>query len=51
MYAIFTVFALVPELLAGPSFFAWTEIATSIILAGVAWIVADSYSQPRAASL
>ncbi|HWD48439.1 MAG TPA: hypothetical protein VG309_00840, partial [Rhizomicrobium sp.] len=23
MYAIFTVFALVPELLAGPSFFAW----------------------------
>ena len=49
MYAIFTVFALVPGLLAGPTFFAWTEIATSLILVGVAWIVADSFSNARAA--
>jgi uncharacterized membrane protein len=45
MYAVFTVFALVPGLLAKPSFFAWTEIATSVILVGVAWVVADSFSR------
>lgn len=49
MYAIFTVFALVPGLLARSSFFAWTEIATSVILVGVAWIVADSLAERRAA--
>jgi hypothetical protein len=49
MYAIFTVFALVPGLLAKSSFFGWTEIATSVILTGVAWIVADSFSRSRAA--
>jgi hypothetical protein len=49
MYAIFTVFALVPGLLARSSFFAWTEIATSMILVGVAWIVADSLAVTRAA--
>lgn len=48
MYAIFTVFALVPGLLAQQSFFAWTEIATSIILMGVAWTVADSFARSRA---
>jgi uncharacterized membrane protein len=42
MYAIFTVFALVPGLLAKSTFFGWTEIATSVILVGVAWVVADS---------
>jgi uncharacterized membrane protein len=49
MYAIFTVFALVPGLLARSSFFAWTEIATSVILVGVAWIVADSLAARRMA--
>lgn len=49
MYAIFTVFALVPGLLARSSFFAWTEIATSVILVGVAWIVADSLAERHAA--
>jgi len=48
MYAIFTL-ALVPPLLARPGFFAWTEIATSVILIGVAWIVADSLAVPRKA--
>jgi uncharacterized membrane protein len=41
MYALFT-FALLPGLLAGPTFFAWAEIATSLTLTGVAWVVADS---------
>lgn len=49
MYAIFTVFALVPGLVVRSSFFAWTEIATSVILVGVAWIVADSLAARRAA--
>jgi uncharacterized membrane protein len=48
MYAIFTVFALVPGLLARSSFFGWTEIATSVILIGVAWVVADSLAAKRA---
>ncbi|HWA29746.1 MAG TPA: hypothetical protein VG867_01550 [Rhizomicrobium sp.] len=47
MYAIFTVFALVPGLLAKSSFFGWTEIATSIVLTGVAWVVADSLAATR----
>lgn len=42
MYALFTPLALVPELLATPTFFAWTENATNLILIGVAWVVADS---------
>jgi len=45
MYAIFTVFALVPGLLTKSSFFAWTEIAMSVILVGVAWVVADSLAR------
>jgi uncharacterized membrane protein len=49
MYAIFTVFALVPGLLAKSSFFSWTEIATSVILVGVAWVVADSLTARRPA--
>jgi hypothetical protein len=48
MYTIFTL-ALVPGLLAAPSFFAWTEIATSVILVGVAWVVADSLAAKRIA--
>jgi uncharacterized membrane protein len=46
MYALFTL-ALVPGLLTQPSFFGWTEIATSVILVGVAWVVADSLGQTR----
>ncbi|HEY2069297.1 MAG TPA: DoxX family membrane protein [Rhizomicrobium sp.] len=50
MYALFTPLALVPELLATPTFFAWTENATNLMLIGVAWVVADSLSpRPRAA--
>lgn len=49
MYAIFTVFALPPGLLAQSSFFGWTEIATSVILVGVAWVVADSLAAKRPA--
>jgi uncharacterized membrane protein len=49
MYAIFTVFALAPGLLAKSTFFAWTEIATSVILVGVAWVVADSLAAKRIA--
>jgi uncharacterized membrane protein len=44
MYAIFTL-VLVPGLLAKSSFFGWTEIATSVVLVGVAWIVADSLAR------
>ena len=47
MYAIFTAFALAPGLLAKSSFFGWTEIATSVILIGVAWVVADSLAPRR----
>ncbi len=46
MYALFTPLALVPELLATPTFFAWTENATNLMLIGVAWVVADSLA-PR----
>lgn len=49
MYAIFTMFSLVPGLLTQPTFFAWTEIATSVILVGVAWVVADSLAAKRIA--
>lgn len=42
MYALFTPLALVPELLATPSFFAWGENALNLVLVGVAWVVADS---------
>ena len=45
MYAIFTVFALAPGLLVRSTFFGWTEIATSVILVGVAWVVADSLAR------
>jgi uncharacterized membrane protein len=47
MYAIFTVVALPPGLLAKSTFFGWTEIATSVILVGVAWVVADSLAPRR----
>jgi len=49
MYAIFTVFALAPGLFAKSTFFGWTEIATSVILVGVAWVVADSLAAKRIA--
>jgi uncharacterized membrane protein len=49
MYAIFTVVALPPGLFARSTFFGWTEIATSVILVGVAWVVADSLAAKRIA--
>ncbi len=49
MYAIFTLVALPPGLLVKSTFFGWTEIATSVILVGVAWIVADSLAARRPA--
>ncbi|HEY8949377.1 MAG TPA: hypothetical protein VIM56_10875 [Rhizomicrobium sp.] len=45
MYAIFTVVALPPGLMVKSTFFGWTEIATSVILVGVAWVVADSLAR------
>ena len=47
MYALFTPLALVPELVATPSFFAWSENATNLVLVGVAWVVADSMAWTR----
>jgi uncharacterized membrane protein len=47
MYALFTPLALVPELVATPSFFAWSENATNLVLVGVAWVVADSLAWTR----
>jgi uncharacterized membrane protein len=49
MYAIFTVVALPPGLLVKSTFFGWTEIASSVILTGVAWVVADSLAAKRIA--
>ncbi|HEY2032590.1 MAG TPA: hypothetical protein VGH02_02755 [Rhizomicrobium sp.] len=45
MYALFLPLALVSELLATPTFFAWCENALDIILIGVAWVVADSLAK------
>jgi hypothetical protein len=49
MYALFTPLALLPNLFANPSFFAWCENATNLILVGVAWVVADSLAAKRPA--
>jgi len=51
MYALFTPLVHVPMLLADSSNrFYWSENALNIILAGVAWVVADSLT-PRATPL
>jgi len=50
MYALFTPLALMPELLATPTFFAWCENALNLVLVGVAWVVADSLAPRRLTS-
>jgi len=48
MYASFTPLVHIPMLLADPSKqFIWSENALNLVLAGVAWVVADSLSNPR----
>ncbi len=48
MYASFTPLVHLPMLLADPSsHFKWTENAINLVLAGVAWVVADSLARPR----
>jgi uncharacterized membrane protein YphA (DoxX/SURF4 family) len=48
MLASFTLLVHVPMLRADPSSrMNWTELATNLVLLGVAWVVADSLAQPR----
>jgi len=48
MYASFTPLVHIPMLLADPSKqFIWSENALNLVLVGVAWVVADSLSNPR----
>jgi uncharacterized membrane protein YphA (DoxX/SURF4 family) len=52
MYASFVPLVFVPVLMADPSnHFRWTEAVTTLVLIGVAWVVADSLARhaPRAA--
>ncbi|HVU22097.1 MAG TPA: DoxX family membrane protein [Rhizomicrobium sp.] len=42
MYALFIPLVFVPVLQIEPTAFRWTELATTIVLIGVAWTVADS---------
>jgi hypothetical protein len=42
MYALFIPLVFVPVLQTEPTAFRWTELATTVVLIGVAWIVADS---------
>ena len=42
MYASFIPLVFVPVLMTEPTAFRWTELATTIVLIGVAWAVADS---------
>lgn len=48
MYAAFIPLVFVPVLMTEPSAFRWTELATTIALAGVTWVIADSLSRRRA---
>jgi uncharacterized membrane protein len=51
MYASFALLAWLPVLAANPSSIGtWSEMATTIALIGCAWVVADSLSEPSAAS-
>ena len=48
MYASFTPLVHIPMLLADPSKqFIWSENALNLVLAGVAWVVADALSNPE----
>jgi uncharacterized membrane protein len=42
MYALFIPLVFVPILTTQPGAFRWTELATNIVLIGVAWTIADS---------
>jgi len=42
MYASFIPLVFVPVLMTKPSAFRWTELATTIVLVGVTWVIADS---------
>lgn len=42
MYASFIPLVFVPVLMTEPSAFRWTELATTIVLVGVTWVIADS---------
>jgi uncharacterized membrane protein len=42
MYASFIPLVFVPTLMKEPTSFRWTELATTIVLIGVAWTIADS---------
>jgi hypothetical protein len=48
MYALFIPLVFVPVLMTQPSAFRWTEAATTIVLVGVTWVIADSLAQRRA---
>ena len=45
MYALFIPLVFVPVLMTAPSAFRWTELATTIVLAGVTWVIADSLAR------
>jgi uncharacterized membrane protein len=48
MYAAFAVLVWVPMLLANPvSHSNWSESATTVVLIGVAWVIADSLASPK----
>jgi len=47
MYALFIPLVFVPVLMTAPSAFRWTELATTIVLAGVTWVIADSLARRR----
>ena len=45
MYASFIPLVFVPVLMTEPSAFRWTELATTIVLVGVTWVIADSLAR------
>jgi len=45
MYAAFIPLVFVPVLMTEPSAFRWTELATTIVLVGVTWVIADSLAR------
>jgi len=45
MYGSFVPLVFVPVLMTEPSAFRWTELATTVVLIGVAWTVADSFKR------
>ncbi len=47
MYASFIPLVFVPVLMTEPSAFRWTELATTITLVGVTWVIADSLARRR----